>query len=296
MAARLVGSRVRVVAYMPSLQVAVRHFRAFCTYDEQQPRMQPDLTMNFTESQTVWPDKRLGPLGPQDKRFPLPGLTGTNITKTSAAQQMAAPAQECDLFTALTPQERQAVILEQYFSTDRQDAEEQAQANIAENPGKDDILECAATDCPRLLKKDFQELFPDRNLSQGQLTVITISQKTQHDMTGWSPEVEEEREDLLEHFVNGAQDICHALHDAGYWADFIDPSSGRPYMGAYTNATLYETDERYKNFGFDIEDLGCCKVIRHALWGTNAYVGCLFTNAPVDHPVIQDMTLKVHKD
>ncbi len=44
---------------------------------------------------------------------------------------------------------------------------------------------------------DFQELFPDRDLAQDVLTVITISQKTQQDMSGWSCEVEKEREDLL---------------------------------------------------------------------------------------------------
>ena len=53
------------------------------------------------------------------------------------------------------------------------------------------------------------------------------------------------------------------------------------YLGAYTPATLYETDERYRSFGFDIEDLGCCKVIHHHRWGSHAYVGCLFTTAPV---------------
>lgn len=44
---------------------------------------------------------------------------------------------------------------------------------------------------------DFQDLFPERDLSAGQLTVITLSQHTANDMSGWSQDVEKEREDLL---------------------------------------------------------------------------------------------------
>ncbi len=64
------------------------------------------------------------------------------------------------------------------------------------------------------------------------------------------------------------------------------------YNGEHTNATMFETDERYRRLGFEIDDLGCCKVIRHHCWGTRAYVGCLFTNAPVEHPVIHDLCLR----
>jgi len=29
-------------------------------------------------------------------------------------------------------------------------------------------------------------------------------------------------------FVQGATEICEVLKSKGYWADFIDPSSGKP--------------------------------------------------------------------
>lgn len=53
---------------------------------------------------------------------------------------------------------------------------------------------------------------------------------------------------------------------------------------------MFETDERYRHFGFDIEDLGCCKVIKHHKWGAKSFVGCVFTNAPVDAPILVELT------
>ena len=41
------------------------------------------------------------------------------------------------------------------------------------------------------------ELFPDIGVQMGQLTVVSISQHTENDMSAWSPDVEEERESLM---------------------------------------------------------------------------------------------------
>jgi len=135
------------------------------------------------------------------------------------------------------------------------------------------------------------ELFPDIGVHTGQLTVVSISQRTENDMSGWSPDVEDERDNLMSNvscylwlsfacfslhlqyfstatlhsrflyineyfcyilqlkklvflvsypqlslvsfawcvllqFVESAKEICNSLMAAGYWADFIDPSSG----------------------------------------------------------------------
>ena len=57
------------------------------------------------------------------------------------------------------------------------------------------------------------------------------------------------------------------LNQKQYWADFIDPSNGKPYYGTSTSDTLFETDERLRYFGINSVDLGCCRVIEHLQYG-----------------------------
>lgn len=144
-----------------------------------------------------------------------------------------------------------------------------------------DRVECKVEACPATLKKSFQRLFEIKDAAED-LTVLTISQKTENDMATWSDEVEEEREVLLGTFIENAMEITQTLKDLGYWADFIDPGSGLPFHGGYKNEVLVETDDRFNQLGFTIEDLGCCKAISHKEWGTHVFVGVLVTNAPID--------------
>lgn len=46
---------------------------------------------------------------------------------------------------------------------------------------------------------EFSGLFPKGTLENRDITVITVSQKTENDMSMWSADVEDEREDLLQH-------------------------------------------------------------------------------------------------
>ncbi|NXO72325.1 MMAD protein, partial [Phainopepla nitens] len=168
------------------------------------------------------------------------------------------------------------------------DAPQKQEINNAETYFENAKVECAVQACPELLRKEFQSLFPEVNSKC--LTVLTVTQKTQNDMSVWSQEVEDEREVLLENFINGAKEICYAISSEGYWADFIDPSSGLAFFGPYTNTPLLETDERYRHLGFSVEDLGCCKVIRHNLWGTHVLVGSIFTNAEPHSPIMRKLS------
>ncbi|XP_053374606.1 cobalamin trafficking protein CblD-like [Mercenaria mercenaria] len=289
MASRLLSKRVM---YLPNLRAVVNHFRAFSWYNNGE-NADSYKVVGETESEsfTVWPDEKLGPFGPQDKRYPLPGRVGTTL-KTPTVAKNAPTIQTLDLDTlfAQLPSERHKDILTQA----QEEAESLEAMEESENlekpvPSAEDLLECVAHECPQLMRKDFADLFPWMDIMQGHFTVITVSQKTKEDMSGWSMEVEAEREELLDSFIKGATEICEALNKVGYWADFIDPSCGKPFHSQHTNSSLFETDERYRKLGFEIEDLGCCKVIRHHIWGTHAYIGCLFTNAPTTDPILKMM-------
>jgi hypothetical protein len=91
----------------------------------------------------------------------------------------------------------------------------------------DKTVECNLRECPSFLHDQFMELFPGINLPVGQLRILTLCEQTSNDMTSWSQPVDEEREELLGHFIDSAKEICSRLMGAGYWADFVDPSSGR---------------------------------------------------------------------
>lgn len=266
-----------------------------------------------------------GPLGAADARFPLPGQMGVgDVDPETAEEKFQTPLllgrpKPSDFFTQELPFDRHVDIFHQLKSQipslikekskimkkddveslekrllgQAKNSQEEAVESSSNNLSNDFLLECSFFECPSLLKKDFNALFPEMDLTHTDFTVVTLCQRTTNDMTGWSEDLDKEREELLHSFFDAAQSMADTLKAAGFWADFIDPSSGKPFLSAHTNATMFETDERFRHLGFEIEDLGCCKVIRHHKWGTHAYVGCVFTTAPMNHPVIKELSAKM---
>ena len=75
-------------------------------------------------------------------------------------------------------------------------------------------VECLIQECPSFLQKGMLELFPGAKLKSEKLCVITLSEKTENDMTSWSMAVEEEREKLLEHV--SVCYVCICVHVCEY--------------------------------------------------------------------------------
>jgi len=277
-----------------------------------------ELYVYRPENPRVWPDPVLGVFAPKDPRCCLPGNVGLDhhllaaefkplktatsedgledarTVATEAAVKESMQVYSSDLFTRFTDKEHQAQTLHSAcdYLQNTADAEASACCDILEvfpEIAGMRNLHCQLREAPALLKRELQGLFPGRDVINSQLSVITLAQKTLNDMTGWSIDVEDERETLVDVFITAAKEICGRLHGEGYWADFIDPCSGKPYLGQHTNTTLFETDEKYRMLGFQIEDLGCCKVITHHEFGRHVFIGTIFTDAHPATGVVQDM-------
>jgi len=153
-------------------------------------------------------------------------------------------------------------------------------------------VEVSGVECPSIARSDIEALFPvdiAASVANRPLAVLQFVLRTNEDMSVWSEAVAIERENLTAEFIDTATVVCRTLTQEGHLADFVDPSSGRLFLSTeYRPATLFETDYANHYFGAtDINDLGCCKVVSHKLWGTRCFVGTVITDAPLDSPVIK---------
>lgn len=211
-------------------------------------------------------------------RFPLPGRVGPDREAKSIPPK-AIPKLDPnrygidgkllldDLLTMTLPKDRQKDSITQLMGTHMTLSSPTNKTEFLSKLIENENLEIRAYDCPSLLRYELHRLFLNYNVLMQPLTAITIILKTNTDMSSWSPKVEDERNELTDQFIKLAHEMSAYLGAKQYWADFIDPSSGRPYYGPHTADTLFETDERFRYFGINIVDLGCCRVVEHLQHG-----------------------------
>ena len=188
--------------------------------------------MFLLDFNNIWSENNWSLVGKQFnkyKHFPLPGQTGiidkpvnTPNTKIISVESAQTTEQNQEVlaenlsFLIYEPLEREARVNSLLSILDKMEGGKEG-LNLSE-------LELKAFDCPKTLLEDFQSYF--RLHSIRPMTVITVSIKSENDMSTWNNAVDIERELLTEKFVDKARQICQLLEQGGYWADFVDPSSG----------------------------------------------------------------------
>nr|VZI09974.1 unnamed protein product [Spirometra erinaceieuropaei] len=166
-----------------------------------------------------WPNKILGPIDSVNPKFPLPGAVALYF----ASKVFKVPLTPAAVIIPKPACERYASILSEVQSV----LENEVPATVPVIPSlKTDLLEVKVYACPTILKKDLDLFFPRRDFSRTDLAVITLSRRAQPEASR-SPE----GHNFVEQFVEAAIDISGSLKEMGYWADFIDPRTGKPDCG-----------------------------------------------------------------
>eukprot|EP00467_Chlorarachnion_reptans_P014107 CAMPEP_0114518106 /NCGR_PEP_ID=MMETSP0109-20121206/18262_1 /TAXON_ID=29199 /ORGANISM="Chlorarachnion reptans, Strain CCCM449" /LENGTH=208 /DNA_ID=CAMNT_0001698695 /DNA_START=160 /DNA_END=786 /DNA_ORIENTATION=- len=139
-----------------------------------------------------------------------------------------------------------------------------------------------------IIKRHCKNIFPDliksedRKKSIGDLLCIPTFQHCSCDMLEFTDPAEKEKDKLLKSFYAWCQNLCARLIEDGYWADYIDPCSGKPVLGEAGSSTYNEVEGMQLLLRYRYQQVGMCKVILHPKWGQRIYPASMFTNAPLD--------------
>ncbi|CAH8841739.1 unnamed protein product [Trichobilharzia szidati] len=248
--------------------VLLRKFRSsFNAYsDLEKGKAISVVVVSRSGSSQKWPNTKLGPIDSVNPKYPLPGFVGFPVPKDDKLpERKYTPA--VHTLPPLKEEKYAAVLLDVHNAMEFNDS----QPSII--PLISDQLECSIHTCPTLVQRDLANVFPSRKLSTTPLTALILSHHTNESLNIWSEEAADEREQLAQSFITSAIEICASLKELGYWADFIDPFTGKPYIGAHGEAVLTETDETMKHFGFELDNSVCCKMLRHPKWKNHDYFG-----------------------
>jgi len=86
-----------------------------------------------------------------------------------------------------------------------------------------------------------------------------------------------------------AREITARLRLHGYWADFMNPFSGKPFFSWANGATLYKIDSRFRGINMNVQNKSSCTVISAENIDDKNFSGVIYTNAPCDFMQIKNL-------
>ncbi|XP_017063985.1 uncharacterized protein LOC108103128 [Drosophila eugracilis] len=130
-------------------------------------------------------------------------------------------------------------------------------------------LEFTCCQCPMLIRESLVELFPVRVVAQrdSPITMLVLSYEGDIEMGAAK-------------FVLAARDMCDRLLSLGYWADFLNPFSGRPYFMPRDGTNLYKQDHRFRGLNMRLSQQNHCTVIAAEENDSTHFSGTIYCTAP----------------
>ncbi|KAH8276680.1 hypothetical protein KR044_008095 [Drosophila immigrans] len=143
-------------------------------------------------------------------------------------------------------------------------------------------LEFSCCQCPTLIRDSIFELFPVRAIGQRDyaITLLTLS---------YEGDIEQGAAKASSPFVLAAREISDRLMSMGYWSDFLNPFSGRPYFLPRDASILYKQDSRFRGVNMRLSNYNDCVLIAPEENDKTCFSGTIFCTAPNNYPMLVEL-------
>lgn len=86
-----------------------------------------------------------------------------------------------------------------------------------------------------------------------------------------------------------AREITSRLRLHGFWADFMNPFSGKPFYSWANGKNLYRVDQRFRGLNMKLLKHNECTVICSSEDDENCFSGAIYTNAPSNYTELKSL-------
>lgn len=222
----------------------------------------------------------MGPFGPQDQRFWLPGNKGFDCHLSGAASQKKSLTHKTlsGVLAAPPSTERPEFLMAQYGNEcPSTDASVNKKLTLQKLPLKMPELSVWSKHVCNCRKEILSHVFCKWLITNSWFWLWHRKRKMTWPFGADGQNLKERCSSGSSFMALRTFAMLSGLEDIG-----LTLSSGLAFFGPYTNNMRFETDERCRHLGFYVDVLGCCKVTRHGLRGTQVFVGSLFPHAAAD--------------